>query len=48
MKLYTIADKYIDYLRQFDYKDYEIDVNESISNNSAIYEPMIEPITLGK
>jgi predicted acetyltransferase len=29
-------------------KNYEIDVNESISNNSAIYEPMIEPITLGK
>ncbi|MCI8345283.1 MAG: hypothetical protein HFJ42_04875 [Clostridia bacterium] len=23
-------------------KDYEIDVTKSISNNSAIYEPMIE------
>lgn len=27
---------------------YEIDVNESISNNSAIYEPMTEHITLRK
>lgn len=29
-------------------KDYEIDVNESIRNHSAIYEPMIEHITLRK
>lgn len=29
-------------------KDYEIDVNESIKNNSTIYEPMIENITLKK
>ena len=41
MKLYTIADKYIDYLRQFDYKDYEIDVNESIRKNLETYESMI-------
>ena len=29
-------------------KDYEIDVNESIKNNSTIYEPMIEKVTLQK
>lgn len=29
-------------------KDYEIDVNESIKNNSTIYEPMIEKVTLKK
>ena len=29
-------------------KDYEINVNESINNNAAIYEPMIEHITLRK
>lgn len=29
-------------------KDYEINVNESISNNSTTYEPMIEYITLKK
>lgn len=28
--------------------DYEIDVNESIKNNSTIYEPMIEKVTLRK
>lgn len=29
-------------------KDYEIDVNDSIENNSTIYEPMIEKVTLKK
>lgn len=29
-------------------KDYEIDVNDSIKNNSTIYEPMIENVTLNK
>lgn len=29
-------------------KKYKIDVNERISNNSAIYESMIEHITLRK
>lgn len=29
-------------------KDYEIHVNDSIKNNSTIYEPMIEKVTLNK
>ncbi len=29
-------------------KDYEIHINDSIKNNSTIYEPMIEKVTLNK
>lgn len=29
-------------------KDYEINVNESIRNNSIIYEPMIEQLDLSR
>lgn len=34
MKLYAVADKYIDYLRQFDYKVYD---NKEDKSNKKIF-----------